>query len=882
MRSSRSALAASAALSGAAGLGLEVLLVSLAGPVIGHGRAGAVGVAVFIAAWALGARWAKILGPRTPRALVLAGLAVATAALAAPALLLHAGGRAWPPAAALAASVACIAAVGVPQGLFLPLLARGWPAGVRAGVGGLVSASLAGAVLGARWLGHDLPGLHGRPAAAALGGALALVAAGVGAWGVGSPRPPRADPVSRLGGGLSPLAAGALLALLTGWLGSLEWIGLRLGVLWLGGMQIALTSVLCASLLALALGALLMPCLCPRGGLAPVVLLGACALAPLWIWIAPSLGVMGELEGLTAALVLIGPALVPFGGAVPLLHREVRGASAERLAALLGWEAVGALVGVPASHLVLVPALGLGGTLGLWSLVGGAATLGFARRRPAPVIAVALAALAAGGAALFALGEPALAAPALADPALEVLAFEEDEHFAVAVVDDGLLGERTLLTDGFRAAGTGRDYLYMRALGHLPLLLHPSPESVAVLALGTGTSAGAVALHPRVAAIEVLELSASVRDMAPWFEEVNGGVLADPRVRVVIADGRRTLDARRGAFDVITMEPLLPDSPFGVYLYTREFYRTAARSLAPGGLLCQWVPPHALEPVTFDALLDAFGSSLAWSGAWLFGTQVILVGGEERPNLALVRGAPPGSPLAAALAQLGLDGSAGAAAHFVGELGGWPRSARALRDADPWVVYRPRRRGARLLGDLPRNLARLRALDLGLPDAWAEVLSPGGKARVAGARSLRRAREAHAAREALARGVELEDSVLCDVEVELARARALDPHAPGLILLEGERRFLRSLRAGVGLLRDRSPAAARAAVDELLAAAELRPRRADAHLYLAVALTRLGSAAGDRALARALDLCPNLASTGAGIRAAELGLDLEGGRAPRP
>ncbi len=88
------------------------------------------------------------------------------------------------------------------------------------------------------------------------------------------------------------------------------------------------------------------------------------------------------------------------------------------------------------------------------------------------------------------------------------------------------------------------------------------------------------------------------------------------------------------------------------------------------------------------------------------------------------------------------------------------------------------------------------------------------------------------------------------------------------------RRFLRALRSGVSLLRDRSVSTARDALAELLVAAELRDERADVHLYLAVALERVGSSAAGAALRTALDLCPNLARTAPGRRAVELGLDL--------
>jgi hypothetical protein len=62
------------------------------------------------------------------------------------------------------------------------------------------------------------------------------------------------------------------------------------------------------------------------------------------------------------------------------------------------------------------------------------------------------------------------------------------------------------------------------------------------------------------------------------------------------------------------------------------------------------------------------------------------------------------------------------------------------------------------------------------------------------------------------------------------------------------------------------------ALEPLLTAAESRPERADVHLYTAVALGRIGSPAASSALARALELCPRLASTSEGARARGLGL----------
>jgi hypothetical protein len=364
-----------------------------------------------------------------------------------------------------------------------------------------------------------------------------------------------------------------------------------------------------------------------------------------------------------------------------------------------------------------------------------------------------------------------------------------------------------------------------------------------------------VAQHAEVQQIDVLEISQAVVDAAPFFEEKNHGVLGQPagRVHVRLGDGRRTLANQPASYDVITMEPLLPDSPFGVYLYTREFYAIARRALRPGGLVCQWVPPHALEPRTFQAVLRAFEESFPWSGVWLFGTQVILVGGASTPDLLPARFDP-------ALAALGLDAPEGLAARCVralvpheGALSIDP--SLRLTDDEPWIIYVPRRSGAVLLGDLPANLAWLRAHETELPPAWRVH-----GARLAGVRSLHLARERFAIEEARLRGLAL--------DLPQAMPGPLPADDPEVRAFTEEREFLDALRRGVGRLGS-DP---QGALPDLVRAAELRRERGDVHLYLAVALEQTGNPNAAKALAAALERCPGIARTREGARARQLGL----------
>ncbi|MBK8179517.1 MAG: hypothetical protein IPK67_11660 [Planctomycetes bacterium] len=886
----RGALLAAAALIGAGGLAGQTILVSCSGLALGFARASAVGLTMFVAAYAVGAwlsgRARAVPGNRHARRLAWAALLSLGVTWVGVRSVLATSSDGGSATVAAAVALAALGALGLVQGGLLPALLRVDPAlaGSRA-VALIFAANLAGSLAGARFIAFDCVAAFGRSQgalaaglAAALGALLAGAAArtaapgSAGGGGDGREAVPGAVPSGRL----SETRAALLVGLGTAWVLSLEWIALRHALLWLESQEVVLHAVLSASLAALALGALTSGLL-PRGALGVLTLVPGLLFGTWWIAHgAPLARAWSGSSAILFAMILVGPALACFGAWLPALYRASEGEVGRRMGRLAIHEAWGALLGAPLVQAWLVPSFGLAGALAGLASVGAllallAAPTGRLGRAAAGLLGAAALALAV----LLARGEePALRSPLYTDPALAVRSFAEDSQFAVGVVDDGLIGERTLLTDRFRAAGTGRDYLYMRALGHLPLLLHPAPRRVAVMCLGTGTTLGAAFLHPEVERLEVLEISPAVVAAAPWFESVNQGALAPEataaqgRVRVRLGDGRRSLADSPGSFDVVTMEPLLPDSPFGVYLYTREFYAVAKRSLAPGGIFCQWVPPHALEPAVFDAVCESFSHSFAWSGRFLFGTQLVLIGAEHAPELLAGRFPEPLSTLGRALAAVNLDAPGRLRVAFVGDAP-WPAPERPLSDDDPWIVFEEKRADARVFLWLQRNLERLRQVGGSAPEAWTRVLGSEAGEFARASELLLQGRIGAAAAEAAARqGVS--QAGLWPAPAEEARLLAASNEVGelGRSLLE-EQRFLARLRLGVGLL----PADPRAAADQLLDAALLRRERADVHLYVSAALHRLGDERGARAAkARALELCPRVLETPAGLRAAALGL----------
>jgi spermidine synthase len=207
------------------------------------------------------------------------------------------------------------------------------------------------------------------------------------------------------------------------------------------------------------------------------------------------------------------------------------------------------------------------------------------------------------------------------------------------VVSDGLTeliavaeaprGGRTLYTNGHAMSSTlPLSQRYMRALAHLPLLAMDRPADVLVIGFGVGNTTHAATLHPSVERVELADLSRDILAHAWYFEDANGGVLADRKVAVHINDGRQHLQMRPpGAYDLVVLEPP-PIAYAGVgALYSREFYALARGRLKPNGYLSQWLPAYQVPPDTtlamVRAFVDVFPQAVLLSGA---GSDLLLLG----------------------------------------------------------------------------------------------------------------------------------------------------------------------------------------------------------------------------------------------------------------
>ena len=145
-----------------------------------------------------------------------------------------------------------------------------------------------------------------------------------------------------------------------------------------------------------------------------------------------------------------------------------------------------------------------------------------------------------------------------------------------------------------------------KVMAHLPLALNGHAESGLVICFGMGTTARAM-LSWGIETTAV-DLVPSVPKLFDFFFADAPSVLADPRMHVIIDDGRRFLLRTRRSYDVITIDPPPPVEAAGSsLLYSREFYGVIKAHLKPNGILAQWFPSSE------EKVLSAVARSLTHS-----------------------------------------------------------------------------------------------------------------------------------------------------------------------------------------------------------------------------------------------------------------------------
>jgi spermidine synthase len=237
---------------------------------------------------------------------------------------------------------------------------------------------------------------------------------------------------------------------------------------------------------------------------------------------------------------------------------------------------------------------------------------------------------------LYMLGRHYAHYPALREFA-EILLFEEGTMEPVVVFHSTDGSMQVSINSKICATSQPQDMKTQRLLAHLPVLLSQDPAHSVVVGLGAGVTAGAVAIHPAVREVDVIELEPKVLLAAEVFAAFNDNVLENPKVRIRINDGRHFISTSRQRFGVITSDPVDPWMAGAAALYTVEYFELCRDHLVEGGVFTQWLGMYELNVDGMRSILAAFATAFPDGGFWITPRDVLLVGSNRPIRIDVIR-----------------------------------------------------------------------------------------------------------------------------------------------------------------------------------------------------------------------------------------------------
>jgi spermidine synthase len=137
-------------------------------------------------------------------------------------------------------------------------------------------------------------------------------------------------------------------------------------------------------------------------------------------------------------------------------------------------------------------------------------------------------------------------------------------------------------------------YMHLHGLlGTVPALLHPHPEQIMIIGLGSGGTPHTLGVNPATKQVRVVELLGAELTVLREYAQTAIGrplkyLLEDPRYQIIIGDGRRELALSKEKFDIIEADAIQPWRSRAGMLYSQEFFQEVRSKLKSGGFFVEW------------------------------------------------------------------------------------------------------------------------------------------------------------------------------------------------------------------------------------------------------------------------------------------------------
>ncbi|XP_061360118.1 spermine synthase-like isoform X2 [Gastrolobium bilobum] len=212
---------------------------------------------------------------------------------------------------------------------------------------------------------------------------------------------------------------------------------------------------------------------------------------------------------------------------------------------------------------------------------------------------------------------------------VEKILYKEKSEFQEVLVFESSAYGKVLVLDGIVQLTDKDECAYQEMIAHLPLCSILSPKTVLVVGGGDGGVLREVCRHSSVNHVDICEIDEMVIDVSrKFFPELAVG-FEDPRVHLHVGDAIDFLQcAPEGKYDAIIVDSSDPVGP-AQELVEKPFFKTIAKALRPGGVLCNmaesmWLHTHLIQDM-ISICQETFSGSVryAWASVPTYPSGVI-------------------------------------------------------------------------------------------------------------------------------------------------------------------------------------------------------------------------------------------------------------------
>lgn len=335
---------------------------------------------------------------------------------------------------------------------------------------------------------------------------------------------------------------------------------------------------------------------------------------------------------LVASALVIIPVTLLSGYAFPLictLYNHKQDEIGQSVGKVMFWNTIGSVAGPIIAAFVLIPLAGQA-----WSIVIVASTLIVTGWLILKVFTIGqlhylMPALAFAG-IILALFSPQLKIlpPSFSRFDKQIMAYHEtSEGTYIVARETGNNAALSTYVNNSAVIGSSYDAIkVVKMVGHLPFFAGLEGDKALVIGFGIGVTTSAIASHAEIKRIDCVELVEGLRDVAHYYNGLNGDIQNDPRLNIIAGDGRQFLLTTNEKYNLISSDPTHPVLGSG-NLYTRDYFELCKQRLAANGMVSQYLPLHKLRQEDFLGIIRTFHSVFPDATVWLGLNHAVLLSG---------------------------------------------------------------------------------------------------------------------------------------------------------------------------------------------------------------------------------------------------------------